>query len=409
MLKRYAVLVCIALTACSASPKPAPVAKSQPAQTSPLRALPGGLIAQGPFLFVGDEHGMLNLLYKDRPLVHGIGVYSGLNGYTKPEDLEKLAYERGTGQVSFKGKVRGQDITFEQTASVVGHRIRVRLKRTGKWPDGTWGGIQIRLPQTEYLGVTFRADAESYVFQKEYDASHRYPGGIHKLECDPGEPRRNLVFESEDGIAIEDHRKFQSPSYVIQVNVPKGDRDTTDLFLTLPDLPKTELAALRFSHIGYPGGAEKVAILEWPKHEPRPDGTVRLEKKPGTTVLRGTFGPTESVDWFQNATASFDFTRFREPGEYRVVWSGGTSAWFPIDKSVFVERLWQPTLDTFIPFLMCHASVDLGRDVIGHGACHMDDAARAPSGFTGPDGYVSYEATGTPYDAGTHVPLALGG
>jgi endoglucanase len=410
MLRRAAVVVvAIALCACSASPKPIPLQTPAPATPSPLRALSGGLIAQGPFLFVGDEHGLMHLLYEDRPLIHGIGVYSGLNGYTKPEDLEKLAYDRGTGQVRWKGKVRGQDITFEQTASIDGHRIRLRLERTGPWPDGTWGGIQIRLPQTEYRGVTFRADGAPHVFQNEYDASHRYPSPIHKLECDPGEPRLNIVFESEDGIAIEDHRKFQSPAYVVQLNVPKGERRTTDLFLTLPTLPKKELARLRFSQIGYPSGAEKVAILEWPKHEPRPDDAVRLEKKPGTVVQHGTFGPTEAVDWFQNATASFDFTSVREPGDYRVAWSGGSTAWFPIDKSVFVDRLWQPTLDTFIPFLMCHASVDLGRDVTGHGACHMDDAARAPANFTGPDGYVSYEATGTPYEAGAHVPLSLGG
>jgi hypothetical protein len=406
MRRSLAVLVlCVLAVSCAPSRVPTAAAEAP----SPLLALPGGLIAQGPFLFVGDEHGMLHLLYEDQPLIHDIGIYSGLNGYTTPQSLEKLTYERGTGQVTYKGKVRGQDITLEQTASVDGRRIRVRIRRTGKWPDGTWGGVQIRLPQSVYRGATFRADGQPYVFQKEYDASYRYPASIHKLECDPKEPRNNIVFENDEGLYLEDHRKFKSPSYVVQVNVPKGDRDTTDFFITLPDLPKRSLAKLRFSHIGYPSGAEKVAILEWPKHEPRPDDAVKLERKPGTTVLGGTFGPTESVDWFQNATASFDFTNVREPGEYRIVWSGGRSAWFPIDKSVFTDRLWQPTLDTFIPFLMCHASVDLGREVTGHGACHMDDAARAPAGFTGPDGYVSYEAKGTPYEAGAHVPLALGG
>jgi len=39
----------------------------------------------------------------------------------------------------------------------------------------------------------------------------------------------------------------------------------------------------------------------------------------------------------------------------------------------------------------------------------MDDGARVPAHFRGPDGFVSYECEGTPYAAGEHIPCAKGG
>lgn len=372
-------------------------------------AAANGLIFSGPYLFCGDESAMFHILYNDRPCIHGMGIFSGLNGYTKPDGLEKISFVRGKGTLTYRGKVRGTEIVFEQSASVVRDRIRVRIKREGAWPDGVWGGFQINLPLADYSGAEYRADGKKYVYPAEYSAGWKFPDGIKKLECHLGNPRLDVVFECDDGISIEDHRRFNEPFFVATINLPRDDRGTV-FYITLPDLPEgPPRRALRWSRIGYPASGEKFVILEWPKNAARPDGRVRVEGRGGRTVKEGKFGRTESVDYMQDNFATFDFSDLKEPGEYRLKWAGGETDWFPVRASVFEDRLWHPTLDTFIPFEMCHAAVDLGAGVTGHGRCHLDDGARVPANFTGPDGFFSYECEGTPYKAGERIPLGVGG
>lgn len=374
-----------------------------------LLGLPGGLIRQGPYLFCGDEEGMFHLLHNDRPLIHDIGVYSGLNGYTVPRDLEKVEYSREEGKVRYRGKVRGQEIEFEQEASIAGNRIRVRIARAGDWPEGTWGGVQINLPLSEYGGAAYRADGERRRFPAGYSAESRFPSGTRRLECHLGEPRLNVVFECADGLGIDDHRRFNSPNYVVSVSIPKDDRKEVEFFITLPDVKYVPRGAVRWSQIGYPAAGEKFAVLEWPKGDPRPDDRARLERRGGGVVKGGKFGSIETADHFQDNFATFDFSEVREPGEYRVVWADGKTGWFPVGKSVFPDRLWLPTLDRFIPFQMCHAEVEFDGKAAGHPECHRDDGARVDAHFPGLDGFVSYECEGTPYAAGEHIPLANGG
>jgi len=371
---------------------------------------PNGLILEGPYLFCGDTEGMFHILYEDLPLIHGMGVFSGLNGYTKPNEMEKVEYKRGIGEVSYKGHVRGTAVGIEQSAAIDGNRIRVRIRRTGAWPKGVWGTVQISLPVAEYGGAEFVADGVKGVFPKAYSADDKLPGGMKRLECNPSVPRLNVVFECADGISIEDHREFGDPFYIVGLDLPKESKDTVEFYVSLPDLPNLmPRRAIRWSRIGYPLKGEKVAIMEWPKNAPRPDDAAKVESRDGKTVREGRFGPTEGTDYFQNNYATLDFTDIREPGEYRVKWAGGETGWFPVKTSVFGNRLWEKTLDYFIPFEMCHAEVNLGASVTGHGTCHRDDAARAPANHTGPDGFFSYEAAGTPYKAGEHVAVARGG
>ena len=197
--------------------------------------------------------------------------------------------------------------------------------------------------------------------------------------------------------------------------MPTGDRDTVELFLTLPDIQSPPRRAVRWSRIGYPLAGEKLVMLEWDKGAPRPDDWARLERRGEGVVKEGVFGETQAVRHIQGQYAAFTFTEMREPGDYRVAWSGGETGWFPVRENVFTDRLWHPTLDYFIPFEMCHAAVALGDTVAhgdavtGHPECHRDDGARVAANHGGPDGFVSYEVEGTPYSAGEHVECALGG
>ncbi len=392
------MVACLAASACCSAAAGGPVGEEN------------GIIRQGPYLLCGDDKAMLHVLYNGRPLVHGMGIFCGINGYTKPDDLNMQEVIREKGRYCYRGTVRGQDITFEQTASVADGRIRVEIRRTGAWPEGVWGSFQIRLPVSRYGGAQYRADGQTRVFPETFSPDNEFPGGTRRLECHLGEPELDLVIECANGISIGDHRRFNAPFYVLGIGVPTGERDTTEFFITLPDLPDAPpRRAVRWSRIGYPLAGEKFAVLEWSKYDPRPEDRVRLENRAGDAVKEGRFGETQSVEHIQGSYATFDFSDVRQPGEYRVVWSGGATDWFPIRRNVFEDRLWEPTLDCFIPFEMCHADVNLGSAVTGHPKCHMDDGARVPAHFRGPDGFVSYDCEGTPYAAGEHVPCAKGG
>ncbi len=373
-------------------------------------AFPNGLILQGPYLFCGDQEAMFHILYEDKALIHGIGLFSGINGYTKPDGMRNLEYRRGTGEVIYRGEIPGSGVEIEQEAVIEGNRIRVRIKRKGEWPAGAWGSIQIALPVREYGGAEYMADGKKYTFPAEYAPGNEYPQGARRLECHLGDPKLNVVFECAAGFSFDDHRRFDAPNYIVGVSLPKEGEDTAEFYVTLPEIAEYRpRASLRYSRIGYPLAGEKYAMLEWPRNAPRPGDEVRIENRRGRARWRGHFGPTQTVDDFQNNYAEFDFSGLNRPGEYRIVWSEGKSEWFQVKESVFDESLWEKTMDYFIPFEMCHAEVDLGEAAPGHGACHKDDAARAPANFTGPDGFHSYEALGTPYAPGQHVSLPLGG
>jgi hypothetical protein len=352
---------------------------------------------------------MLHILYRDRAMIHGMGIFSGVNGYTKPEDLEKIVYTKKKGEVTYRGRVQGTGIVFEQTATIAGGRIRVRIRREGTWPKDTWCGFQINLAVADYGGAEYLADGRRFVFPAEYSKDWKFPQKVKRLECHLGVPSRNVVFEYADGVSIEDHRRFDAPNFVVSIGLPEDGREI-EFFITLPDLPdEPPQRAVRWSRIGYPASGEKVVMLEWPKGSTPPGDRVRLEDRSGRTVKQGRFGKTQVVDYMQDSFATFDFSDLKAPGEYRVVWSGGETDWFPVRASVFEDRLWHPTLDTFIPFEMCHAAVAFPAGVAGHGRCHLDDGSRVPAHFTGPDGFVSYECEGTPYKAGEHIPLGVGG
>lgn len=369
-----------------------------------------GLIRQGRYLLCGDDKAALNLLYDGQPLIHGMGIYCGLNGYTRPKDLQAKGVVREPGKVVYRGKVRGHDIVFEQTMEIAGDRVRVTIRRIGAWPEGTWGGMRILLPVGRYGGARYRADGAEHVFPIDHSRDHRFPRGLSRLECNLDDASLNVVFESDGRISIGDHRRYRAPFYVVSIGLPTGAQDTVEFSIGLPELPDgPPHRAVRWSRIGYPIAGEKFVMLEWDKGAPRPDGAARLERRGGEVVKEGSFGPTQSVDHIQGQYAAFDFTDVREPGDYRVLWSGGKTDWFPIRANVFEDRLWQATLDYFIPFEMCHADVNLGRGVTGHPKCHRDDGARVAARHKGPDGFVAQDAEGTPYAAGQHIECAVGG
>ncbi|MCA1953909.1 MAG: glycoside hydrolase family 9 protein, partial [Anaerolinea sp.] len=238
----------------------------------------------------------------------------------------------------------------------------------------------------------------------DYDGTGSLAENLSELQLMPADPTRNLTLRAENAISLSDGRKWGSQMYMVSVALPT---DGSPLHFTLtppPADPGPNPAALRYSRVGYLPRGTKQAILEidWRDSFPNPGATLERKTANGAKpVLTGKFSPTLQDFWKQFAV--FDFSAVSEPGEYRIVWAGGTTEWFPIANEIFNAR-WQNTLDFFFPFQMSHAAVDLGGD-LAHGASTLDDAVAVPPNIIGADGYISYEADG----ASGYVPLDIGG
>jgi hypothetical protein len=370
-----------------------------------------GRIQQGPFILFGSEDGGLNLMKGSEVIIFGAGIYcQGAAGYFPFDRIPEKKVNLGNGTISFQGNIPRAGVTYDQQTSIAGNRIRISFRRTGTWQGNHWEGFFFELPFNNYRAARIRADGNIVKLPEVYsEQGETIVSGARRIECNVDNPSLNLVLECDRGMSVNDRRRWHDLKYLVEVRVPEEAGQVVDLYLTLPQAPEAAEWAVRYSRVGYPVNGEKKVVLEWPKHLLRPaDDRVRLERADGTAVKEGRFGQTVALDHMQCGFAMFDFSDVRQPGDYRVVWTGGKVE-FPIRQSVFEDRLWEPTLDYYLPFQMCHAQVDLGPSVAGHGHCHMDDGIRVPANFPGTDGFVSYECEGTPYKAGDPVPCAKGG
>jgi len=369
-----------------------------------------GRVEVGPLLVCADDNGALHVFLDGEPLVAGADIECGFHGHTRASGLDQKRTERGDGTIRFSGKLPGRDVTFEERVSAVGSQVKIELLRTGEWPaDGGWCSFALRLPMSRYGGATYRADGKTAVWPEEKPTDFTLGSGIRKLECKVGDSLLGLTLESSLGMSLEDDRRWGGASYAIGMGFPAGNPSKIELAITVPDATRAGPGPhLRYSPIGYPASGLKYAVLEWPKGKPRPSDAVRLERADGTVALDGRFGETINYAFMQDSFAVFDFSQVRTPGDYRVVWSGGKQA-VTIRTSVFVDGLWEPALDSYIPWQMCHATVDFGGRLPALPKCHMDDGIRVPAHSPGIDGYQSYDCEGTPYAAGQAIPLTKGG
>ena len=369
-----------------------------------------GRIQWGPFLLFGDDKGGLHLMKGSEVIVLGAGIFCGGDqGYWPYDRMPERQVEFGAGGMTFRGTIPRVNTAYDQEMSIEGDRIRIRLRRTGDWPGSHWDAFFFWLPFNNYRGARIGVDGREVELPEKYSEQGRtVVSNARRIECNLDDPALNLVLECDGRMSVTDRRQYSQLTYLVAVGFPEGEGQSVDLYLTLPEVSELEESGVRYSTVGYSASGEKKVVLEWPSHLSRPDDWVRLERGDGSAVKSGRFGETVGLRHMQSDFAMFDFSEVRQPGDYRVVWAGGEVA-FPIRPRVFEDRLWEPTLDFFLPFQMCHARVGLGQDVTGHEQCHMDDAIRVPAHFPGTDGFVSYECEGTPYEAEDPISCNLGG
>ncbi|MFC1582297.1 glycoside hydrolase family 9 protein [Planctomycetota bacterium] len=368
-----------------------------------------GTIVQGPFMLFGDAKGGIHLMSGSELVIKGAGIECGNGGHWPHDRMTNIKITRGKGSLAFRGEVPGKGISYEHHISIDGNRIKFKISRTGAWQNGGWDSFFFKLRLEYFKGKKYSVNGTPGIFPVKYIKGKDYvTTNAKKLECQPDNNPLNFIFESGREFAISEERRWSGQSYRVGFGVPRGGNNaSTEFYLTLPQVPDFNGSFVRYSRIGYPVKGPKFVILEWPQRFDRPDDAVSLKSAGGKTVKQGTFGPTSDYTYMQSSFAAFDFSEIKTPGKYTLEWSAGKTR-IEIKPSVFEDRLWEPTLDYFIPFLMCHAKVDLGK-YPDHEKCHMDDGIRVPPNYPDIDQFRSYACEGVPWKAGEAIPCARGG
>ncbi len=353
------------------------------------------------------------------------------NGFIRMQEVNGKRFadpERAKREIDAKNQVIKAEVDYKD----FGFKYQVRI-----WPDGNSIRLAVDLekpvpPEWEnkltfemefypplYYGKTFEI-GESYgiiprqingLKIKDADGSSKpAPMGKGKTLTLAGEdPVRKVVVEckDEDLIMIDNRNTSYSGWILLKSEIPSGvTKNAVEWKITPNIIPgwKRE-PVIAVSQIGYHPDQIKHAVVELDPRHGKLEKT-RLFRITGdssiTEVLSGMpakWGKFLCYDYY-----SFDFSSVKESGMYFVNYGGVNSYPFLINRNVFKNDVWQPTLEGYFPVQMCHVKVR-DRSLIWHGACHLDDALQAPLDIQHVDGYRQYKEAETPYPVQTTVPF----
>jgi hypothetical protein len=382
------------------------------------------LVAAAPM--VADEHG--NLFVDDfvvavgddgcGVILHGAERIAGFDmacevkgDYITSKDLDGKKTERSAAGTTFTAHLPGRThAIFTQTVSAENGMIRISFRRSGTWPKCDWISFQVAFPMERFSGNYFIADHENVRFPKDKRDDPQVKGEIGRVNLFPEAPGLDIALENKNGrLTVNDMRTWGEFTWQVDAGIPAPGDGDDGILITLPK-PAGQSASpfnLRISQIGYPLGAKKLAILDWPRWGKGPEGGgFTVSDADGNLVKRGSLGPPQ--DFFQFKAAGLDFSDIAKEGEYKIS-CAGIERNVKVAKEVFHDGLWRDTLECFIPYQMCHASVDLPAIGFSRKAAFLDDAVRVPANFAGIDSFKSYGCEGSGLNEGEHHPCGIGG
>lgn len=229
-----------------------------------------------------------------------------------------------------------------------------------------------------------------------------------RLIVAPESPKQRLTIESETGeLKLLDARvKHNKGWFIVRSLVPSGATDGAIEWTVRPHvIPDwTREPALQVSNVGYQPEQDKRAVIEMDPDDSmdEPVRLLRVDGEENTEVLSKQPEVWDG-DYLRYKYHRFDFSEVTEPGTYQVAFRDQKSNPFEISEDVYDQRVWQPTLDTFLPVQMCHMRVEQ-QNRLWHDTCHLDDARMAHPDSNHFDGYVQGPELLTDYEPDETVP-----
>ncbi|MEI9850416.1 MAG: glycoside hydrolase family 9 protein [Sphingomonas sp.] len=229
----------------------------------------------------------------------------------------------------------------------------------------------------------------------------------------PEDPARRVTITADSGsLAMYDGRNQANNGwFVVRSALPSGRTGrVVEWTVKVDSVPGWVRApVIGHSQLGYAPEQKKLAVVEMDPNDTAA-GDIRLLRiaADGSEAEAASGGLTPFGRYLRYRYASFDFSRVREPGIYRLRYAGTTTAAFRIAPDVYADA-WHPSLDVYLPVQMDHMFVNEAYRV-WHGDSHRDDARQAPLNHEHIDLYRQGPTTDTKYAPGEHIPgLAVGG
>lgn len=227
------------------------------------------------------------------------------------------------------------------------------------------------------------------------------------LTIAPEDPYKKITISSPDQpLELLDGRTNHNNGwYIVRSLIPEGATANALSWTITPNVVERLKYApvIQVSQLGYHPDQEKIAVIEM-------DNTIvtpvtyrihRSDRNGKHVVKEGT--PESWGEFLRYKYATIDFSDISTEGVYQVEYDGSYSHPFRIDKEIYSNNTWQPTLEYFLPVQMCHMRVN-EKYRVWHDVCHLDDAHMAPLNLNHFDGYRQGDKTLTKYDPGDNVP-----
>jgi len=321
------------------------------------------------------------------------------------------------------------DLKFSYTIRVKpeGKSFRIIVDLDKPLPEAWIGkvGFNIELFPGILFGKSYYMDQQTGIFSRQangpgyYDKEGEFQltpmATGKKLIIAPESDQQRMIIESTKGDNLEliDGRaKHNNGWFVVRSLVAKGASARAIEWLITPNTIadfKSE-PVIQVSQVGYHPNQQKVAVIELDAKETQrfPITLVKISEN-GTQIKMLESAGKEWGKFLRYNYLQFDFTKVEEPGMYLIKYGDQTTHAFQISDDVFKRNVWQPTLEYFLPVMMCHMRIN-DRYKVWHGLCHMDDARMAPINTNHFDGYLQGPSTLTKFKSGETVPgLNTGG
>jgi len=223
----------------------------------------------------------------------------------------------------------------------------------------------------------------------------------------PEEDLQRLVITSnKNPIELWDGRSNHNNGwYIVRSTIPAGVTSSASEWIITPSTEENWKyePVIQVSQLGYHPEQKKIATVELDMTD-SPAAEFNLYKLGADG--REPVHSGQPVRWgkfLRYQYVTLDFSAISEPGIYQVSYGDQRSHPFRIAEDVYGNSAWQPTLDYYLPVMMCHMRIN-EKYRVWHDLCHMDDALMAPHVPFHFDGYKQGEENHTHFEAGDQVP-----
>ena len=230
----------------------------------------------------------------------------------------------------------------------------------------------------------------------------------------PDDPYSRLTIKSltEADLKLYDGRMNHTNGwFVVRSEIPAGATKGAVKWYIEPNVvPEwTYPPVVQTSQVGYLPNQSKVAIIETDRRDhPLPGATVVRYDADGEHFVKNCPAVPWDGDFLRYNYLKVDFTDIEDEGLYAVRYGDSISPIFRIASDVYDRGVWQPVVEYFLPYQMCHMRV-ADKYKVWHNTCHMDDAQMAPEG-NHIDGYAQPADNKTAFKAHDLVPgVNIGG